>query len=423
MTRRYSNLKAMLEDHTGELGVVDRPDYEEIGEVNPVGDTTNLFVMQTQKELDDIAEEGFRSFDIIATLEEIALIADEMEEITPKEIALIQTAANNAVAGTDISSDMILPATENFQVKSLAIEGIRDRISKIMQSITVGITNMIKTLSTFIDFSKKKIGEMRSGYSSITKELKNVKDGKLIIRSSVPAFCSPDGRAPSSAEEMVANMNANLKSLQSIFTSYEKFKTSIADEVIKATSGKEIDREKLDKAIKTHFKQFVNALKGSPYTDNGFSAYKRDAAGLTFTLRVGTDDQDLLHYLDTCRFKITKTKNDQLPTSFEVPAPSEAVSGKLQEAGKKYLDLLVEMQKSASKSIDKAKILEAIVNKFMSKNVANEGILGEYNSDGVFKIRLIWLVAAFIFYKPLLGIYLGYRVAVAILIYYRNKNS
>lgn len=90
-----------------------------------------------------------RATDITESLEDLAVIADNIETATPIEGALFDTAANMAVAGTDVEPTVLVPASESYKGGKLAIESIKQRASDIWKSIKEAIKRIWARIESF----------------------------------------------------------------------------------------------------------------------------------------------------------------------------------------------------------------------------------------------------------------------------------
>lgn len=90
-----------------------------------------------------------RATDITESLEDLAVIADNIETATPIEGALFDTAANMAVAGTDVEPTVLVPASESYKGGKLAVESIKQRASDIWKSIKEAIKRIWARIESF----------------------------------------------------------------------------------------------------------------------------------------------------------------------------------------------------------------------------------------------------------------------------------
>lgn len=114
------------ESHYSGMGQVLSLEEEQI-----VTDEANQDLVEVESDLAD----GERAAEVVAGLENIEMIASDITEATPVDIALINTAADMATAGTGIDGEEILPAMESFTGGRISLEGISDSGRRIWASI------------------------------------------------------------------------------------------------------------------------------------------------------------------------------------------------------------------------------------------------------------------------------------------------
>jgi hypothetical protein len=68
-------------------------------------------------------------------LEDLAVVADTIEEATPAETQLIEVAGDLAVAGTDVPSEDVIPAMESFIGGKINTQGLRDKARALWAEI------------------------------------------------------------------------------------------------------------------------------------------------------------------------------------------------------------------------------------------------------------------------------------------------
>lgn len=97
-------------------------------------------VMETEaktleNEMSNDVQDAERALDTADSMEDLAIIADSVDEATPTETALMQVAGDMAVAGTDVDSEDVVPATECFKGRRVAAEGFRETARNIWTAI------------------------------------------------------------------------------------------------------------------------------------------------------------------------------------------------------------------------------------------------------------------------------------------------
>lgn len=80
-------------------------------------------------------EEAIRVEDVSNNLLDMADTVENVEEITPQQAALIDTAAEMAVAGTDTNPDVVIPSMESFIGTQVAVEGWRETAANVWRQI------------------------------------------------------------------------------------------------------------------------------------------------------------------------------------------------------------------------------------------------------------------------------------------------
>lgn len=88
-----------------------------------------------ETEMSNDVQDAERALDTADSMEDLAIIADSVDEATPTETALMQVAGDMAVAGTDVDSEDVVPATECFKGRRVAAEGFRETARNIWAAI------------------------------------------------------------------------------------------------------------------------------------------------------------------------------------------------------------------------------------------------------------------------------------------------
>lgn len=115
-----------------------------------------------QSDLDEVN----RASDVVAAMEDLYEIVQRIDAPKPVDIALIQSVANMAVAGTDIPASSIFPATENFSDLNVTLEGIGDKIINAIKAIGNSIVNITKKIGSFakaiIFYFRSRVGKIKN---------------------------------------------------------------------------------------------------------------------------------------------------------------------------------------------------------------------------------------------------------------------
>lgn len=90
-----------------------------------------------------------RVIEVSDALEDLAVIADQIEQASPTEIALMETAGDMAVAGTDIEGEQIVPSLESFIGKRIATEDFRQTAATVWKNIQEFVKSVYDKIEKF----------------------------------------------------------------------------------------------------------------------------------------------------------------------------------------------------------------------------------------------------------------------------------
>jgi hypothetical protein len=97
----------------------------------------------------EIVENG-RVEEVADNLTDLASVVSQIEEPSATDIALIQSNANMAVAGTDVDAQDILPAVESYGDMKIVAEGIGEKASAAMASLRESGVAMAAKISDYL---------------------------------------------------------------------------------------------------------------------------------------------------------------------------------------------------------------------------------------------------------------------------------
>ena len=145
-------------------------------------------------EVDKDLGESERVIEVSDALEDLAVIADGIEEATPAEAALIETAGDMAVAGTDVQPEEVVPAMESYIGRRIATEGIRETARAIWESIQRWVKSIWEKIEKFFYKLFGVIPGMRKRIAALEKRVdeavgKKVEEKKVTISSGVASLC------------------------------------------------------------------------------------------------------------------------------------------------------------------------------------------------------------------------------------------
>lgn len=198
----------------------------------------------------DLAE-AERVIEVSDSLEDLAVVADGIEEATPAEAALVEVAGDMATAGTDVAGDELIPAQEAFIGRKLAVEGIRETARNIWASIQAFLKKIWEKIEGFFYKIFGTIPRLRKSIEALQKRADdasgNLKDdGKDFTMTSGLAGLCEDFKAVKTGGEFKAALGrvvdatkASLKDVPETFTKVGELAVeAIADfEPAKAQEG------------------------------------------------------------------------------------------------------------------------------------------------------------------------------------------
>lgn len=123
-----------------------------MGDANISLEEEALMVSEAQDEAAEVATdlaEAERLIEVTDALEDLAVVADNIEEATPTELQLIETVGQAAVAGTDVEPEEIVPAMEGFKGGRIATEGIRETARNIWEQIQKYLKQIWEKIEAF----------------------------------------------------------------------------------------------------------------------------------------------------------------------------------------------------------------------------------------------------------------------------------
>lgn len=140
-----------------------------------------LEVAETTAEVGQIAsdlQEVDRVIETSDSLEDLAVVADQIETATPTEVALIETAGAALTAGTDVQPEELVPAMEGFIGKRIATESLRERAKEIWTRIQAFLVEIWKKIEAFFYRVLGDIPRLRKRLQSLEEAVDGLKDKK-----------------------------------------------------------------------------------------------------------------------------------------------------------------------------------------------------------------------------------------------------
>lgn len=210
-------------------------------------------------QIDDTLKDTNRTIDVAQALEELAVVADSIENATQAEANLIEIGGNIAVAGTHIPAERVIPSMEGFIGRSISIEEfkLKEVLDKIWEAIKRAFAAVWDKLREFFKSSdivlgrslnkvrelKKTLHDMR-GFSPIDErtlfQLKTTSGDKHFISSGIVSILNDTedfylGTKPVKPlldpERIIKKLQVTEALFDTFFTDYSKKLTDIAQSV------------------------------------------------------------------------------------------------------------------------------------------------------------------------------------------------
>lgn len=133
-----------------------------------------LSIESLGEEISNEIAESNRVEEVADNLLDLSTIVERIEHPSETDIALIQTTANMAVAGTDVAAQAILPAMESFTDMGVAAEGIGEKAAAAYNSLRESAAGLAQKVGQFIkkifstlSYKEQKLGELKNRVNAL----------------------------------------------------------------------------------------------------------------------------------------------------------------------------------------------------------------------------------------------------------------
>jgi hypothetical protein len=192
----------------------------------------------------DLAESE-RVIQVSDALEDLAYVADSIKQATPAEAALMETAGNMAVAGTDVEPDAIVPSMESFIGHRIATEGIKETAQRIWESIVMFIDRIWEKIRGYWRINKT-LPTWRKKLDALKKMAGEVGDQKHVdfVRASIHlfAFVKGGGLSEKDFQEHPLDLPRFVKTVRGMFAEYANGVVEKGQEIAKAIGEFDVNR-------------------------------------------------------------------------------------------------------------------------------------------------------------------------------------
>lgn len=141
-----------------------------------------LAVEELSEEIANDQTDAERSIEVADGLEDVATIAENIDQPSPTDIALIQTAANMAVAGTDGDATELVPAAESITSGKALAADLRERIGYAQEGIMDSFKAIGEKLGTLGERIAEKLRTFSGRVASMRKALNASNNTKFTVK-------------------------------------------------------------------------------------------------------------------------------------------------------------------------------------------------------------------------------------------------
>lgn len=323
-----------------------------------------------------------RIIEISDALEDLAVIADQIETASPTEIALIETAGDMAVAGTDIEPEEIVPSLESFQGKRISTESLRERANQIWTNILEYLKKVWEKVEKFFYNITGVIPNVRKRLKSLEEKIKSIEhlsprgtvfeiNTKTGGMRSIVGRLMVEGKVPRNDQEVIASIENILNFGKFVYTANLVNRKELGEKISKVIDNFDPmgDLEAQAKQITDACDEFNSKQKlpssVSDATASGSYKFMRTkpelAGGGTLVKKIfeNGNSQTTLGLLDRLRhygitFEVANTQN--VPDMVKLPTVTLKTLLEVIKYSNEVLDVLEEYKRgAASKAVDKAR--------------------------------------------------------------------
>lgn len=301
-------------------------------------------------------------------LEDLAAVADSTQEATENDLVLTEIVSDLATQGTDLSTDVdVVPGLESYLGKSISAEGFKETAAKMWKALVQFVKGIWENIKAFfgnveaqVRILKKKLKEAAKypGASKVSKE-----------RAASKNF-SINGKGPSSAQDMLANLSKTAETLSNLLSGYA---TNVSQAIDAHKASNDIDPKKVsgDTVLKSLEDKIIGLAKSAKTFDGKslLGACKLEVADFP-------SDSDLtskkVAALSSVKFLVVAEEGSAGAADFEVSSDDKT------KIFNKCLDILDTVEKFRSDKVEKFEM--KLSDRFINK-IGEAGAQGPSNAD------------------------------------------
>ena len=169
-----------------------------------------LAVEELSEEIANDQADVERSIEVADGLEDVATIAENIDQPSPTDIALIQTAANMAVAGTDGDATVLVPAAESITSGKALAADLRERIGYAHEGIMDAFKGIGEKLATLGERIGEKLRSFKGRVANVRKALNASEKTKFTVKIKEGDFKVASGVKIASAADLTKAVNQTM---------------------------------------------------------------------------------------------------------------------------------------------------------------------------------------------------------------------
>ena len=207
MSRRFSLGRALASENWNEEEYPNQISAEE-------ADVMNQEAVAIGNEIERDIESVDATLDKADSLEDMAVVADEIVEATPGEVALAQIAGDMATAGDEelTGDDVVEVAAESNGVRRIAAESLREKVSTIWENIKKVLKEIWAKVEKFFYNIFGNIPRLRKEVEAMRKRAKQIEEDGKVQKSENTKLEFANGVEALKVNQAPAKNNAELTS-------------------------------------------------------------------------------------------------------------------------------------------------------------------------------------------------------------------
>lgn len=193
-----------------------------------------------------------RILEISESLEDLALIADGVDEASATELRLIETAGDMAVAGTDVSPEAVVPSMESYQGKKIATEGFKETAKTLWLSIQKFLKQIWGHIQKFFRNIVESIPTQRHAIRNLKTKLEALPHNTIPFTNAITMKAGGKilvlhGKQIDTVAKLEDAINPVLEAANSVFKDYTTDTINKGKAIAEAMQGTDLPR--LEKAL------------------------------------------------------------------------------------------------------------------------------------------------------------------------------